>query len=137
MGKAKREHKERVAAGLEQPFRAGEISRAARLGIQVAARKDVVNTLKAADTVDQIEALDQTVAASKPEKLKKALMKNAPKEMDKAIKKYQKEGKPITVDALCHEIKTTPGFLQMCQMVGLDLEWFENLARERMEKLNA
>lgn len=136
MGKEKRERRERVAAGKEAPFRSG-ISRVGRAAIGMAARGDVINTLKAADTVDQIEALDQTAAQTNPNKLKKAIMRNAPKEMDKAIKKFRKEGKPVTVDALCAEIKSTPGFLAMCERVGLDLQWFENLARERMEKNNA
>jgi hypothetical protein len=66
-------------------------------------------------------------------KLAQAIMGKAPKEMDKAIKEFKKQGKEITVDSLCTEIKSTPGFLQMCNNAGLTLEWFEELARERMK----
>ena len=53
--------------------------------------------------------------------------------MDKGIKRLQREGKVVSIDALCSEIKTTPGFLAMCERVGLNLAWFEKLAKERME----
>ena len=77
--------------------------------------------------------LNSQVASSRPDKLRKAIASKAPKEMDKGIKKLQKEGKAVSVDALCAEIKTTPGFLAMCERVGLDLAWFEKLAKKRME----
>jgi len=66
-------------------------------------------------------------------KLAKAIKDKAPKEMDKAIKKFRKQGKEVTVESLCAEVKSTPGFLQVCNNVGVTLEWFEDLARQRME----
>jgi len=98
-----------------------------------ASHKGVVSELSKGDTVEQIDRLDSTGELSGG-KLKAALMREAPGEMDKAIKRFQKQGKEITVDSLCAEAKSTPGFLQMCNNVGLTIEWFEELARQRMEK---
>lgn len=121
-------HKQRVQArnaALSNPV--------ARKAVSVASRGTVIDELRKAETSDQIDALNRTVAGQRPDKLRNALASKAPKEMDKGIKKLQREGKPVTVDALCSEIKTTPGFLAMCGQVGLDLSWFEELAKKRME----
>jgi hypothetical protein len=93
----------------------------------------VIDELRKAETSDQIDVLNSQVASTKPSKLRKAITSKAPSEMDKGIKKLQKEGKAVSVDALCAETKSTPGFLSMCERVGLDLAWFEKLAKERME----
>ncbi len=62
-----------------------------------------------------------------------SILNNAPAEMDKGIRKFTKRGKPVTVDTLCAEVRNNQSFLKMCAGVGIDLAWFENLARERME----
>lgn len=141
MGKAKRLHRERVEAGLE-PSRA-ELERAKRMAenplgravLKQASRQGVVAELSKGDVTEQIGRLDSLRGTGElPEgKLARALKSKAPGEMDKAIKKFQKEGKEVTVDALCAEVKTTPGFLAMCNNVGITLEWFEDLAREKMK----
>jgi hypothetical protein len=66
-------------------------------------------------------------------KLKQTIMAKAPGEMDKAIKKYQKQGKSITVDTLLSELRSEKGFLQTCERCGLDYTWFTGLAKERMD----
>lgn len=104
-----------------------------RSAIGLASRGHVVEELRGASIDDQINVLNGQVAASRPDKLRQALISKSPREMDKGIKKLQKEGKAVTVDALCAEVKTTPGFLAMCERVGLNLAWFEKLAKERME----
>lgn len=124
MGRKNRERIERIKAGLEQPI--------ARKAVALASHNRVVSELRAASTEDQIHVLDNRVGEKEPGKLKKALMDKAPGEMDKGIKRLQKEGKPVTVDALCAEVTSTPGFLSMCEKVGLTLTWFENLAQQRM-----
>ena len=141
MGKAKRERRERVAAGLEPSI--AEVEAARRMAanpigqaiLRRASHKGVVAELSRGDVVAQIGKLDslQGTGELPGGKLKSAIMKKAPKEMDKAIKKFQKQGKEITVDNLCAEVKSTPGFLQMCNNVGITLEWFKDLARERMK----
>lgn len=121
-------HKQRVQArnaALSNPV--------ARKAVAFASRGAVIDELRKAETSDQIDVLNGQVASARPDKLRKAIASKAPREMDKGIKKLQKEGKDVTVDALCAEIKSTPGFLSMCERVGLDLEWFEKLAKERME----
>ena len=97
-------------------------------------RKGVVEELTKGSTGEQVERLEELVdAGSLPDrKLREAIMKKAPGEVDKAIRKFQKQGVEITVDSLCREVKTEPGFLAMCERIGLSLEWFEELARERM-----
>ena len=60
-------------------------------------------------------------------------MDKAPKEMDKAIRKYQKEGRKITVDSLLVEVRSQQGFLDMCNKVGITYKWFEDLARAKMK----
>lgn len=132
MGKASKDHRKKVQArnarmGLENPI--------ARTAVSLASRGQVVSELRKAPVEGQIDALSRTAGVTNPNKLAKAITSKAPGEMDKGIRKLQKEGKPVTVDALCAEIKTTPGFLRMCGQVGLNLEWFEDLARKRMEAL--
>ena len=128
MGKNKKVHKQKVAmrnAMLNNPL--------ARGAVAVASRGKVIDELNRASTQDQIEALNGTVAAKRPDKLRSALESKAPSEMDKAIRKFQKDGVVVTVDTLTAEIRSTPGFLSMCERVGLTLEWFEQLAKKRME----
>jgi len=141
MGRAKRERRERVAAGLE-PSRA-EMERAKRMAgnpigrqlLKIASRKGVVEELSKGDVTDQVHRLDSMAGTGELPggKLAKAIKDKAPKEMDKAIKKFRKQGKEVTVESLCAEVKSTPGFLQVCNNVGVTLEWFEDLARQRME----
>ena len=131
MGRKDRERIERIRKGLEIPI-AGRVVRKA---LSVASRSGVVEEMSRGTVSDQVSNLDELVGeGALPEgRLKKAIMNKAPKEMDKAIKKYRKQGKEITVDSLLSEVRSTQGFLKMCEKVGLDYGWFERLARERME----
>lgn len=107
---------------------------AERKATAVAAHHDVVRTLQESSTEDQIEALDRTVGRDKPNRLHDALMQKAPAEMDRAIRKFKREGRPITVETLTEEARNTPSFVSMCRNVGLEISWFEELAKKRMEK---
>lgn len=139
MGRKGRERRERIEAGLEESI-ASQMAKArpvlensfGRKAVVAMTHGEVVRQLSQGDVGQQIETLNASVPVSK---LKDAIMSKAPGEMDKGIRKLQKEGKPVTVDALCAEVKSTPGFLAMCQRAGLNLEWFEALARKRMEVL--
>ena len=136
MGRRDKERIARIEAGQEKPISAKSLDNpVARKAVAFASRGSVIDELRKAGTSDQIDVLNSQVASAQPGKLRKAITSKAPKEMDKGIKKLQKEGKDVTVDALCAEIKTTPGFLSMCERVGLGLTWFEKLAKERMEAL--
>src|SRR3989304_1837002 len=104
MGKAsnrKKEHRRLAALGLSNPV--------ARKAVAVASRDAVISELKKASTEEQIEVL----ASVSPSKVGKAIMRKAPAEMDKGIKELQKKDVPVTVENLCAEIKSTPGFLTM------------------------
>lgn len=140
MGRRDRERIARIQAGKEEPIAVQQARKMASnpIGRQIlrrASHKGVVDELSKGGVTDQIERLDSMAGTGELPggKLAKAIMRKAPKEMDKAIKMYKKQGKEITVDSLCAEVKSTPGFLDMCNRVGITLEWFENLARERME----
>jgi len=140
MGRRDRERVERIKRGEEKPIASQDISNpVSRIGafasraVALASRKDVIKVLQQATTEEQIETLNDTVAGQRPSKLRQALMKKSPKEMDKAIREFQKSGKPITVESLTEEARDTPSFVAMCERVGLEMSWFEDLARERMK----
>lgn len=134
MGRRDRERIARIREGKEEPISAKALDNpVARKAVAFASRGAVVAELRKAEISDQIDVLNSQVVSSRPDKLRKAMASKAPKEMDKGIKRLQKEGKNVSVDALCVEIKTAPGFLPMCERIGLDLAWFEKLAKERME----
>lgn len=139
MGRRDRERVERINAGLEKPI--SDINRkmlsnpVARKAVALASRKGIVEELSKGSVDEQTGRLDELVGTGvlPTEKLKQAIMRKAPKEMDKAIKKFRKQGKNITVDSLCSEIRSESGFLDTCERMGLNIEWFEKLAKERME----
>ncbi len=130
MGRRNRERVEQIRAGLEQP-----ISALAREAAAFAGRGRVVVELSKGSVADQIDRLDELVSRGvlPADKLRGAVMRKAPEEMDKAIKKFRREGKEITVDSLLAEVRSESRFLKMCEQVGLTYEWFEKLAKERME----
>ncbi len=102
---------------------------------EAVARRSVVKELSKGSVDDQAARLDELRGSGElpQSNLRDSIVSNAPGEMDKAIRKYLKKGKPVTVDTLCAEVRNNQSFLKMCTGVGLDLSWFENLARERME----
>ena len=129
MGRRNRERIERIKAGLEKPR---------RWAIAVVARKGVIEELTEGTTSDQIGRLNELAGTGylPPSKLKAAIMKKAPGEMDKAIKKFKKEGKEITVDSLLAEVRSERGFLAMCNRVGLNYEWFVELVESKIGRSN-
>lgn len=126
MGRRNRERIARIREGLEKPI---------RHAIARSAHSRVVEELSKGTTDEQVSRLNEMAGTRElpAGKLKEAIMVKAPKQMDEAIKKYRKEGKPITVDSLLVEVRTEPGFLKMCENVGLDYGWFKALAKDRME----
>ena len=122
MGRRDRERIERIKAGLENPI--------ARTAIKVASKGAVIRELEKASTEEQIEVLDSI----SPSKVGKAIMRKAPHEMDKGIRIFKGMSRPITVEGLLEEVRTTPGFLDMCEKAGVPYSWFEELAKEQMIK---
>ncbi len=84
------------------------------------------------EVVGNLDELNRTGTVPSS-KIKKSLMRKAPGEMDKAIRKFREQGKEITVDSLCAEAESTPSFVRMCENVGLPMSWFRELAAERMK----
>lgn len=99
------------------------------------AHKPVEHALSEGSTQEQVGRLSELAQHYDPVKikLKKTIMDKAPREMDKAIRKFRAEGKEVTVDSLCSEVRSDAGFRSLCGTIGLELAWFEELAQERME----
>lgn len=138
MGRRDRERSARIEAGQEQPFRGGKGGIAgvvARKTISLFSRRGVREELLRGTVAEQTGKLSELhdKGVLPGGNLKAAIMRKAPEEMDKAIKKYRKQGKEITVDSLLTEVRSEPGFLAMCERVGLSYGWFEELAKKRME----
>lgn len=140
MGRRNRERIQRIREGKEEPIAVQQARKIAsnpvgRRILRRASRQGVVDELSKGDVTEQIDRLDslRDTGELSGNELGRAIRRKAPGEMDKAIRNFRRQGKEITVDSLCHEVKTTPGFLQACDSVGITLEWFENLARERMK----
>jgi len=130
MGKASNRKKERrdlAVKGLSNPI--------GRKAVAIASRGKVISELKKATTEEQVEVLDSISPSKKVRKVGKALMKKAPKEMDIGVKNLLKQGKKVTVKELCREIRETPSFLKMSESAGVPYEWYENLAKSKVEAL--
>ena len=129
MGKASRERRERVMAGIEKPHR--ELSEEQR----GKAKKLSLRTLLSQSTSKQVDFLADTLHSGhlKESKLHKELVKNAPKEMKKGVTRLYKEGKTPTVDLLLEEYRKDTGFQKLATEAGLDSTWFENLAEETIK----
>ncbi len=133
MGRKNRERIELIRQGKEQPIAQSKRilnSSIGRGAVKLASRKGVVDELSRASIWDQIEVL----GSIPPSKVGKAIMQKAPGEMDKGIRKFQQQGKKVTVEGLLEEVRTTPGFLAMCENAGIPYAWFQELARERMKR---
>src|SRR3972149_3242574 len=115
MGRRDRERRERIRAGTETSIAAGVLDNlVARKAVALASRGTVIAELQKAETSEQIDVL----SSISPSKVGKAIRRKAPSEMDKGIRTLQKQGKLVTINALCAEIKSTPGFLAMCEQAG-------------------
>jgi hypothetical protein len=99
-------------------------------------RRAVERELTRGTTDQQIGKLDELMDHNVLEGgvLKNAIMQKAPDEMDKAIRKFRKKGKEISVATLCAEIYENKQFQNTCSRIGLTVAWFEELAAERMKK---
>jgi len=129
MGRRDRERIARIQAGEEEPI-SSQVRRIAsnpigRAILRRTSRQGVIDELSKGTVSEQIDNLRE---ATPHGELAKAIKSKAPKEMDKAIRKFKKEGREISVDTLCAEVKSTPNLLAI-----VPLEWFEDLARQRME----
>jgi len=129
MGRRNKERIARIQAGEEESI-SSQARRIAsnplgRAILRRAGRQGVIDELSKGDTTQQIANLREAVPNGR---LVEAIKSKAPKEMDKAIKKFKKEGRKISVDTLCAEVRATPNLLAV-----VPLEWFEDLARQRME----
>ncbi len=127
--KERREQRERIQRGDEQHFAAPALRNPiARKAVVIASHGAVVQRLKEASLGEQIEVLGSV----SPSKVGGVIMRKAPAETDRGIRNFQKQGKKVTVGGLLEEVRTTPGFLTMCENAGVTYTWFERLARERM-----
>jgi hypothetical protein len=129
MGSKKKLHREKVArrnAMLNNPITRGAVA--------LVSRKGVIAELSKGDPSANVQEMVDSGRLNES-KLASAIKSKAPHEMDKAIKTYQKQGKEITVATLTEEARNDKSFLKMCAGAGIDISYFENLAKERMQKL--
>ena len=96
----------------------------------------VVSMLQNLSTSGQVRHLADMLHSGKLSagELKKALTGNAPKEMRTGAKQLAKKNKPVTVDALMGGIWKDGGFLKLIAEVGIDEQWFINLAEEECKR---
>ena len=85
-------------------------------------------------TDNQIKVLRDSLHEGllKPDKLRRALMDNARKEMRKGGDKLRKKGEPITVDVLLEEYHGNNDFQELATEIGLNEAWFSGLAEKEI-----
>ncbi len=101
---------------------------------QVAQR--VVGQLQTQSTSRQVAFLRSALDSGKlaPEKLREALVNKAPSEMAKGAKKINLKGNKPTVDELMEDIRKDGEFMVLAGRVGLDEDYFKNLAKNECGK---
>jgi hypothetical protein len=121
--KDKRERIARIKAGLEKPIR------------HEALMASGVKVLQALSTNKQVDVLNASIGTGKLKsgKLRETLENKAPHEMRKGVQKLIKKHKPLTVDNLLEEYRKDKPFQQLANSVGLDEQWFINLAEQEIE----
>ena len=95
-----------------------------------------VGQLQTESTSRQVAFLRGALDSGKlaPEKLRKALVNKAPGEMAKGAKKINQKGSKPTVDELMRDIRKDGEFMVLANRVGLDEEYFINLAKTECRK---
>ena len=96
----------------------------------------VVGKLQAQSTSRQVAFLRSALDSGKlaPEKLRKALVNKAPGEMAKGAKRINQRGSKPTVDELMKDIQKNEEFMALAGRVGLDEDYFINLAKNECRK---
>lgn len=127
MGKRNRERIARIKAGKETSISESERKLAGKM---------IKTTLSQGSTSAQINRLRSLLntGALSANKLKETIMDNAPKEMEKGIKKGIKEKKEITVEFLMKDFYKEAGFRGLCQEIGLSKDYFIDLAKQKIKE---
>lgn len=96
----------------------------------------VVGQLQAQSSSRQIAFLRSALDSGKlaPEKLRKALVNKAPSEMAKGAKRMNLKGNKPTVDELMKDTRKDGEFMALASRVGLDEDYFINLAKNECRK---
>lgn len=126
MGRRDRERVARIQAGEEKPMSTRTQERVEKVGTAY---------LQRLSTSSQVQFLADSLHSGKlpPNRLRKELMNNAPKEMNKGAKKLIKQGKTPTIDLLMKDYWEDKAFQALASEVGLDEEWFVELAKQEVE----
>ncbi len=108
-----------------------------RLLVKLRSKQAVIDELSKGTVDDQSKRVNTLIddGVVSGGKARKKLEAKAYQEMNEGIRRFQKQGKPITVSNLLAELRSEPSALKMFENVGLDYSWFEDLARERMNAL--
>ncbi len=131
MGKRNRERIARILAG-EEGSRSETVASRVKDKIQSIGQR----TLESLSTSKQVEVLASSLHTGRvsSSKLRSCLKANAVTEMQKGIKKLAKKGKTPTVDLLLEEYRGDREFQKLASEVGLDEEWFIQLAKTECQK---
>lgn len=101
------------------------------------ARESAVSFIRQQDSRKQIRIMRQALKHGllTPEKLRKELEANAPLEMRKGSARIIKYGGIPTVDLLLTEYRREPEFQALAAEVGLDAEYFQDIAEQEIARL--
>jgi len=118
----------RLQKAFDNPILRPVVSRASALAVkkELTEGKTTEEMLGGLDTLMSDGVLGRSALAN-------AIRRKAPGEMDKAIRRFRREGKEISVATLCAEVYADKRFQATCAKVGIPVSWFEDLARARME----
>ena len=131
MGRRDRERIARILAGDEAPISAGIRARVKEKMVDVG-----VAAVKSYSTSRQIQFLADALHTGRlpARKLQEVLKDNAPKEMRKGTEKLVKKHKTPTVELLLEEYYKDEGFQALALEVGLNEQWFIELAESECQK---
>jgi hypothetical protein len=101
-------------------------------------KNQIVAQLKAIGTTTQVGIMSQALdsGALSPDKLHKELSNKAADEMSKGYDRIAKKGDTPTVDLLLAEYREELAFKALADRVGLNEQWFINLAEGEIQRRN-
>lgn len=125
MGKRDRERIARIKTGLEKPISATVLKKAKETGVAY---------LQSQSTSKQVQFLADSLHSGNlsASRLRKELVKAAPKEMHDGAEKLRKKGETPTVALLLEEYRSDRAFQALACEVGLDEEYFMELAKTEL-----
>ena len=129
MGARDRLRKLAIQEGKEQPFRNGTQRKV--MGATIAAE------LKRGGQSAQMHKLRALIDDGHltKQKLKETFIEQANSQMDKTIKKALKKQEKVTVEKLLGDTSTDADFVSLCDYINLPQSEFEDMAKQKISRL--